>query len=466
MASKAKKKQSKKKQKDDKKKLDISAVAIIDNMVFSKKDCWAFYKLTSNVFDFLSTEQKISLGYRLTSAYAGLMSNRQEPLECAIIVSTIPVDVEAWEAQVRTVSSDWKPTSSFEGFISDQIKYLRQEEYSRRVAYIGINLGRRGALDIKGMNVLDAGFAGATDTMKKWLSSALMIPDEEVSENEEKTFRRSEEDTYRTISTGNLQGERVSAEDLLLLIKRQMYPAMPTPYLDVDHGTRIGRGDIELELGSVIENHYRFVKMTQMYRNIELEGYRATLTFSRFPEQMAYPNNPFPFLYFPAYLSAPFTVYSRFTLHPSEKIKSQLEKKRKEQKDEIINASTAQKEEDAIVDGAPAETIQALHDSQLIAELIATDKTPWVEGTYRIVIEADTEENLKTMCSEMKSHFNERLGINVQWTTGDQVQLFLESMPGDTLRGKSFKHTTNISMLAASGSTLGNEIGDPIFNES
>ena len=447
---------------NSKKKLNLSPIAVVDNMVFSRTDGWAYYRITNDVFDFLSQDQKVSLALRISNALNNLVNDKQEPLDCHLIVTTIPIDIDAWEAQVRGVAEDWEQSPGFESFLEEQIKYLKNKEYMRRVCFLGINLGKRGALDMSGLNVFESGFKGATDTVKLWLNSILQTPGSLIDQKEEDQFRKKEATFFRTLSVGHLRAKRCTSEDILLLIKRQFYPAMPSPYLDVDVSTRLGPGDLELEVGSAIENKYRWMKITQMFEDIEVSGYRATMSFAKFPKEIYYPSGGFPFLYFPAKLGAPFTVFSRFTLHPSSKMKAEVEKKKKEQKDELENISGAQNQYDSAVDSLPSDVVQSLEDIRVISDMLASDKTPWIEGSYRVVVEASSEELLREYCAKLKQSYDD-LGILLQWTAGDQAKLFLEQMPGDQLRVSSFKQITNLNMLSTSGMNFSSDVGDLIY---
>lgn len=444
------------------KKLDLSLVGIADNIVFSKKDVWAYFQLTNEVYDFLDNQQKISLALRSSSALNNLVSDRQEALECHLIGTSVPVDIDAWAAQVKTSASEWQQGPGFDRFVAEQISFLKSKEYMRKVAYLGINLGRRGALNTSELNVFEAGFKGVFNTLMEWSTKTLAVPSVTVTAAEEKAMRMKEEEYFRTLSMGHLKAKRVSAEDLLLLIKRQFYPAMPSPYLDIDHGNRIGPGDIALELGSAVENKYRWMKFTQMYEDIEVSTYRAALTFAKFPRETNFPVNGFPFFYFPSKLQAPFTFYSRFILHPHSKMKAQLEKKRLEQKDELKNIAMAQNELDNVVSGMPTDLQQSLDDSARLSHELESEKSPWPEGSYRIVVEASTERDLRDYCNSLKQSYDD-LGILLRWTAGDQAEMFLEQMPGDHMRSKSFDQTTNLYNLSTSGFNYSSDVGDPVF---
>lgn len=447
----------------EKKRLAISALAVVDNIVFSKTERWAYYRVSNEIYDFLSVERKVALGAQITNAFNNLMNDRETPLEGQLIITSVPVDVDSWAAQVYGVSEKWDHAPGFKQYMEEQIAYLKNQEYLKKATYIGINVGKRGALDMGDLNVFESGLKGAFSVVKQWWNSALLVPTEEVSAAEENDTRRKEAEFFRTLSLGHLKATRVTSEELLLLIKRQFYPNMPAPYLDVDHGNRIGPGDLSLEVGSAIENKYRWLKITQMIEGQEVSGYRATLSFSKFPKFMEYPKGTFPFLYFPAKLFLPFTSYSRFTLHPSAKMKRELEKKKKEQADELDNLAAGQTAMDATINGgAPSEITESLHDIQMISDMLAQDKTPWLEASYRIVVETPDEESLRKYCSFLKQRYAD-LGINVNWTAGDQAELFLEQMPGDHLRVPSFKQLTNLALMSTSGFNFSSDVGDPLF---
>lgn len=461
MADEKKPKDKKPKVPKDKKRLDISAVAVIDNIVFSKTEKYAYYRITNDVFDFLSNGQKVTRGLQIANAFNGLMSEKQESLDCHLIITQIPVDVDAWAHQIKKISENWEQGPGFDQYVTDQIQYLKTEEFLKKVSYLGISLGKRNALDT-GTSFFENGFNGAKETLQNWLATALSAPTEAVSAVEEKETKAKEKVIATTLENGHLGAQKCSAEEILLLIKRQFYPNMPAPYLDVDHGNRLGPGDLDLELHSAIENKYRWMKFTQMLGDQEVEGYRACLSFTRFPKFQDFPNQGFPFFYFPSKMSLPFTCYSRFTLHPSKKMLASLKKKQQEQIDELENLTAGQDRFDSVVNGLPSDVRDSLNDAQMMSDLLAQDKAPWVEGSYRIVVETPTEELLRKYCSIIKQSYAD-LDINVTWTSGDQAALFLEQMPGDRMRMPAFNQLSNLSMLATSGFNLSSDVGDPIF---
>lgn len=445
------------------KTLEISAKAIIDNIVFSKTDKMAYYKVSNEVFDFLSSSQQVQLGLRVTSALNDLMSSRREPLPCHMIITSVPVDVDSWSGQVKEISRSWGTPAGFDRYIEEQIRYLKYEQFHRKVTYLGVSLGKRGAIDSSDTNIFEAGIKGAWDTIKQAAATTLKQPTDSITASEEEKARQQEEAVYRSLSKGNLQATRCTAEEILLLIKRQFYPAMRTPYLEIEHGDRIGPGDIALEIHKSVSKTWRMLKFNQLQEDgSEQEGFRACVTFANFAKFQGFPSAAIPFFYLPQRVGLPFTCYSRFDLYPSEKIKTELEKKKQEHKDEIENLSVGKTAIDSTIEPLPADVMDSLDDIQTISGIIAQDKSPWVQGHYRIVIEGTTEAQVKDFFSFLKQRYAD-MDINLSWSSGNQAGLFLEQMPGDKVRFDAFQQTTNLTSLATSGFNFSSDIGDPIF---
>lgn len=446
----------------NKKYLDISLQSIIDNIAFSKTDRWAYYRISNSAYDFLSHHDRIALGEKINRAFTNIMGERQQPLDCHLIVDSMPVDIDTWREQNYEAVKDWDTAPGFDEFMAMQEEHLRAEEYMKKVVVIGVHLGKRGAVDLDALSVFEGGMKQAFDKAKEAFSTVFALPEIEVKKGEEEYARNTENEFYQVLSTGHLKARRCTTEEILLLLKRQLYPSMPAPYLDVDHENRLGPGDIALEIGHTIRNKFRWLEISQMVGDEEMTGYRATLSFSKFPKSIAYPDS-FPFIYFLDKLGLPFPIFARFTFHPVSAMKKEIEKKKKESRDEMENIANAQDGLDNAIDGLPPEVAESIGDMNSIREIISQDKSPWIEGSYHVVVETPNEETLKKYCATLKQAYSD-LDINVTWTTGDQAKLFLEQMPGDRVRVTSFDQITTVSQLSASGMNYSSEVGDRIIS--
>lgn len=451
------KKKKQKKKKDEIKRLDIPPIAIFDNIIFSKKECWAYYKVSTVPFDFMSTEAQIDYGKRTTMALSALCQSNTQKTDCHVLITSTPFDIDSWVEQIHTIHEKWigDVDKSYIKFLESQSNNLYYYDYSKRVTYLGVKLFNRAAIETGNLNVFEYGFKDAATSVKKSISRIMSLEDEIVLKDEEKRAINAEKDVHKILFHSSLRVTKPSSEELLLSIKKLFYPAMKTPYLEVDHGTRIGFNDIVIETGGVINQQLRCLKFNQVIDNEEVEGYRATLSFSRFPkDRMGIPSDVDPFLYYPTKVQLPYTLSSRFTLLPNEAMKKELGKKKKDMADEAQNAGKA--------DVAPTIAMQdAMHDIEELEALIHFDRLAWVQGSYRVTIEAQTYESLSEQITSLKQMYSVN-DIVLTWTSGDQLPLFLEEIPGGHLRMKTFSQTTNLPMVSTSGFSYGSESGDPI----
>lgn len=452
-------KKNKKQKKENRKLLDIPAVGIVDNVVFSKKEAWAYYKIASVPYDFLTNAGRVKLANDIIVAFSSLSQRIGRNVDLHILVTNTPVNIDSWEDQMYEIYDQWNGRNNrlktFDKFIRNQTVALKRRSYKKKVVYLGVKLFTRGTISFDNFNVLDFGFAEALEVIKKSISSLLVLPDENITKLERARAKKDEYEIYRVIRTSTLRGTRLSSEELLLTIKKTLYPAMPSPYLEVNHDERIGLNDIMLETGAIIEDHRRYLKIKQMIGTEEREGYRATLSFSKFPsDSMVEPGGIDPFMYLPTIMGLPFTMNARATLMPIDKMKKDLQKKKLESEDELKNlASSGQRVSSSVIE-------TQMDIDRLDAEL-SSDNLPWVSGNYRMTVEMPTYELLVTAIQEMKQEYAKN-DIVLTWTTGDQLEMLMEEIPGGELKMGDFAQLTNLAMLGVSGFSYGGSVGDPI----
>ena len=75
-------------------KLDVAVQSAVDNILFSKDEAWAYYRLSTSVYDFLAAQQKTETGLRIISAFANIMSNKQDSIDGHLFVTNVPLDVD------------------------------------------------------------------------------------------------------------------------------------------------------------------------------------------------------------------------------------------------------------------------------------------------------------------------------------------------------------------------------------
>lgn len=444
--------------------LDISALAVVDNIVFNKTNAWGFYRIEANAYESIDVRGRIADGLQTSMSLSDLMGDRDEPLEVHLFNSVSPLDIEAWRFQMEE-TIHWGKSQELYDYIDKTSDYLYSRDFSTKSAYIGVDLGNRGSLDLTNLNPFEAGVKEAMKTLGEWFDSIFSQYGEDVSKNEEAKYRKKEEQMYGILNKSGFKAERVTAEEILLLIKRQFYPAMETPYLNVSYGERFSAGDLVYELDSVIEHNYRWLKFEQLQTDpqtgeiVEMEGYRATLSLSSFPREWTHAIEKHPFLYTPDRLThIPHNTFARLTLLPREKMQKDIEGKKKEMKDELKSFRGGMTEDTGIVN-SNEDLASAISDLREMDKEITGNRSAWVKGSYHIVVEAPDVKSLKERIESIRQALSPD-DIVVLHTSGDQMDLFLEQMPGDRKRIKSFDQTTNLNFVSAAGINIAERAGD------
>lgn len=442
----------------NKKKLNRAMVGISGNIVFTKTSRWAFYRIPMQNYDFLPRDEQYRLASQTASGLNTLMESRQRPLRIKLMGDSIPVNLDAWREQTVEAAHRKRANSQdFDDFLTRELNYLRTMEFSRKVVLLGVELSRRTDVvvsDEEEENLLFAAMKQAyrqtTQTINSFFGKAV----QEISADEERAAKREEALMESLISSSNLDGERATAEEILLLSKKMFYPFMPVPYLDTLYDERIGEGDIVAELSADIKEYSRYLRIRQIVGDEEQTGYRAVLSMRKFPRQLEVPGNV-PFFYALNQIGAPFPFFANLTLYPVTEMRRLLDKKNLESKDELKNIA----EGDADM---PEEVLDSLSDMDDMKRIMAADPSPWVEGSYRIVVEADTLKKLRKFCTTLKQRYSD-IGVTLHWSAGDQIQYLLEQMPGDVGRIDSYNQVTTMNHVAASGFNFSSEFGDAIM---
>lgn len=448
---------------DKRKKLGLRIQAIIGNLIFSDNEIWAYYDIPTTIYDFLSDEQKVSYAYSLNAALGNIVRNQSQVIDCHLYCTTSPIDVNQWEQDYLEVSKTWHHRSGFEDFIQNQIAILSSNQLFEKRCYLGVCLGKRHAIDQEAINPFNVGFKEALRYGSKFLNNILLIEDKSVDKDELSHAQVKEHDLRTTIQKSALQGTPSTTEDLALAIKKILYPAMPCPVITLDDENQWDQGDIIQDLSGIIgPKNPRHVKIQQLVYDKDMgeydfrTGYHATLTFKKIPDGL---NIPYmmPWIYTAVFadVNTPFDVSCRFSLVPTEKIKKDIEKGINQTKDAIDNATGA--------GATPSPTVidEMATATEMQREVETNKNKPWVSGTYRIGINAASEEELDNYCKAMMLYYDETMnGMKLVWTFHDQLDLLMESMPGDHLRENSFIQTTNLELLSVSGFNVLNEVGD------
>lgn len=441
----------------NKKDFEIPAVGIIDNIVVTKDETWAYYIIAEHPYLFLDLQGRSDFFTQTISSLGELAKNGNKPVDCHLLISNQEINPEPWGNNIintfYNINQDGTARRRFQDYISKQVAELENEGYFQRKILLGVKLTNRLSMEDAIKNPLEFGFKDLLTSIYNAIKKALFFKEIEISAQEVSTIKQIEEATYSQLTGGILAAKRPSSEELLLAIKRRLYPSMPTPYLETDYQNRLGYYDIVYETGAEIEETPRYVKITQNHSGVDFTGYRATLSFSKFPKELVFPSAMPPFYNRDVIL--PFTANARFQLIPTLKMKQRLEKSEKNLKDEVENLSSSKQRVSTAI-------VKKEQERQMVEHDLEEDNLPWLIGSYRLTVEAQTPEQLKEFIAFIKLEYSNN-EFTLRWTNGDQLDLLLEEFPGGKLKVNDFSQTTNLALLGLSGFNIGiGDVGDPI----
>lgn len=362
-------------------RLKLPVEGIIQNIVYSKTEVWAYYILADKPFDFLSNEGQTKLANAIQTGLASLCRSSVNAVECHLLLSNQLFSVDSYKDQLKECynrNGHGKNNDTyFQKYLQQIVNNLYLQKYQKRVTYLGIKLSGRGAFDFTKLNIFHVSYNDIYTAIKEGINSVFSLGAMELTNTEVKKFMALEKEIYRIIKNSSLAGERLTTEETLLLIKRRFYPSMPSCYLDVEHKERVGLSDIALETLGEIKVTPHFLKIRQFIDGDFAVGYRATLSVASIPKDLMFPSLTPPLFYNDSIL--PYTVSSKFLLMPTEKMKSELRNKRLELKDELKNLNESD------VD-TPLQTIDTSEKLSLLEQELNNSNLPWVQGGYRITI--------------------------------------------------------------------------------
>lgn len=432
------------------KRVQMSLIGIDEERAYSADAVWAFYKIPSTPYEFMDYEGRVQLARKIDVGLASLVTNATKSVECQLIVTSAPLNVEAWASQWRSVVTDWGPREGFEEYTAQMANYLDHADFHVKEVYLGVMLGTRslGAGKEEAKGTLKGSFQTLTNIMDGILGSS----DYQISDAERKHWLDKGREVSRILRQGNLAAIPATPEEIAVLFKRPLYPAMPSPTVDTEERTTWGEGELATLRESYIEKGRKFLKIVQTddYGQ-EMVGYRATLCFSHFPDVLHFPEQE-PWIHYAGLLGLNFDMYSRFTLEPAQKVRKQVEKKIAEINDEAKNATGA--------GGAlPLGIQERLVEATLLENDLSRDAEPWVFARHRLVVTAPTEEELRDRVQAVISHYAD-MQIKLAWPTGDQMQLLLEQQPADKVRVGAYMQRQTLSIISGGMPTAHSSVGD------
>lgn len=427
-----------------------SLEAIISNLGFSKEKVVAFYKLSGTPYEFMSDDARVSTARRLNNVLESLLTRPDRTVECELFVTSRPYDINAWKKELSLRAERWNAPEGFGQYIDEMEEYLYQHNFQEKEVYIGITLGSRHERTESSL------LGGLSESVNLLLSKFIKVEDKEISEEEIKYWTDKSRHYTRALKAEPADALPATPSDIARLLKRTMFPSMYVPPVSINERERWGHGEIAQLAEGYVENNKKFLKITQTaYDGQDMDGYRATLAFSKFPDTLYFPQQE-PWIHFASLLGWGVNFYSRFVIVPTDKVRKDVAKKVKEVADEVHNAGVA-----ARGGSLPLDIQEKEETTEYLEYSLNKTKESWVYGWHRVIVEAPTEEILRDYAQNVIDHYRD-LDIEIQWPSGDQLNLLLESQPVDKVRVKAYEQRQSIAIIPGGMPTATSAVGDRV----
>lgn len=425
--------------------------AVIGDLTFSSSSVYVWVRLNQQHYEFSSDTIRERQANSISLALANLLSSEEKEISCQLIVTTRKFNVNAWhDALLERAYKDGTPTEEFPDYLNDMAEHIYDFDFDQRRTYVGIKIGERREYTPIKTNATTVPFLN--DLIDKMTAQV----DEYITDKELEYWNSKANLIRHSLYESELGANKVETAELIYIITKNFHPNMPTPSIEeieTYDSVRWGKGEIDTLTNADIINKTFWLQINQIVDGEEHTGYRATLSFAKFPDSYVFPAQE-PWIHSTAGLGVPVEFYSRFDIVPSKKVKKQVGNKIKEIQDQVYNQTSA--------GGSISLEMQDKFDQgQELEFQLGKDDTPWLYGRHHITVEAGSEKELKENCQEIIDHYK-GLGILVVWSAGDQLDLLLEELPGEKIRMNAYYQRHQLGIIGVGIPNGGGTAGDNI----
>lgn len=405
---------------------------IDNNLLYTKTEVEAWYKLPTSRFVFRSTNDRIQEALNIDNLLSSATAALGKDTYAHMLAGAVPFDTPGWlegtlEAN-REVMGGNVTLESRNYAISEARRINEMQPYTQS-CFIGISLGNRvsSVIDGKPDSIGDALKVGR-DAMDKMFGQ-----ESYPSAAEKKLWRERLEVLHNVMVSGSGGGEPaepVNEDTLNFLIRRPFGPQLgPDPTCALR------------EHASCVET---------LVDEGEEPTFTVTSCFARFPQEIRFPEfGPWIAKVFEEDETAWFSA--RFRLVPAVKVRKMLSNKIKQTLDEAQNAEIA---------GKYSMDIQERTESATILEHEMSKSTePWIFGHYTVTQTSDTLKGAKKKASAMRQAFHAQK-IELATPPGSQYPLMLQTVPGQKLTVKDYAQYHNLSIIGGGLPAASNAAGD------
>ncbi len=407
-----------------------------DRVLLTETHAWAYFRVPTISYEFLTGQQREALAVSFTMALAGI---RAPDAEVHLRIAHRSYPAAEWAMRLHE-TSDGGP--GWEPYLDEMYRQVWAKDFWTKEVYLGVRLGQRGVRAQLAGGVLGP-FASAARAGEQLLG----IEDDAVGLAEIGRWTDQAERVGRALGASSLAARHATADEVAWLFRHALTGSLGDGPPTAARKRRWGYGEIEALVEGEIHNGRTMLRMVHPGG----ESYAAFLSFARFPDVMYFPDGE-PWLHHADSLPFPVEASLRMRLIPPAKASKDVSRRLAHARD--LDAHI--REAGADLPLALAEQIEA---ARLLEHGITKERLPFVYGWHRLAVTAPTRELCVRRAEAVTEHYRD-IGIDVVNSTGDQFSLLTESLPGEKVRLASYLQRQPLYTIAGGMPTATVELGD------
>jgi hypothetical protein len=418
------------------KRHNLSVRYFDDRILLTETHAWAYFRVPTISYEFMTGQQRETLATNLTVALAGI---RMADAEVHLRIAHRSYPAAQWATGLHATSDGgpgWLP------YLDEMYRQVWAKDFWTKEVYLGVRLGQRGM-----RAQLAGGALSAFLSAYRAGEQVLGIDDPAIPAAEIAKWTEQAERVGRSLSASSLAARHATADDVAWLFRHALTGAIGDPPPTAVRKRRWGLGEIEALVEGEIHNARTVLRVLHPAG----ESCVAFLSFTRFPDVMYFPDGE-PWLHYADSLPFPVEASLRMKLIPPAKASKDVSRRLAHARDMDAHI----REAGADLPLALAEQIEA---ARLLEHGITKERLPFVYGWHRLAVTAPDRELCMRRAEALTEHYRD-IGIDVVNSTGDQFSLLCESLPGDKVRLTSYLQRQPLYTIAGGMPTATVDLGD------
>ncbi len=407
-----------------------------DRILLTDTHAWAYYRIPTVPYEFTTPEERETLAVNITIALAAI---RMPDAEVHLRTVHRSYPAAAWARRLDATSDGG---TGWLDYLDEMYRHVWSKDFWAKEVYLGVRLGQRGM-----RMQLTGGVFAQFISMYQRSEKALGMADDAVSAGEIAKWADQAERLGRALAASALAARHATADEIAWLLRHTLLGPIGDPPGSAVPRHTWGSGEIEELFEGQVHNGRTLLHMEHM----EGESFAAFLSFSRFPDVMAFPEGE-PWLHFADSLPFPVEISSRMKLIPPAKASKDVSHKLAHARDMDIHIREAGAE-------APIALAEQIEAARMLEHGITKERLPFVYGWHRLLVTAPTRQMCVHRVEAVIEHYRD-IGIDVVNSTGDQFSLLCESLPGDRIRLNAYIQRQPLYTIAGGVPTATVDLGD------